>query len=154
MASITTVGARRFTGRNVGMIKLLENKLKAEHQDSDILSFHCILHQERVCKAALDLKHVVDPVVSMVNTVRARALYHRQFKSLLENVEAEYGDVIYHNSIQWLSLGKILKWVWELKNKVFLFLDIKRLSCDFVIKMGYEEWRYEMMFAADMLEKL
>uniref|UniRef100_A0A0L8HLD8 Uncharacterized protein n=1 Tax=Octopus bimaculoides TaxID=37653 RepID=A0A0L8HLD8_OCTBM len=101
MASITTDGARVFTGKNVGMIKLLENKLKAEHPDGDILPFHYILRQKSFCKPALDLKHVVNPVMSMVNTIRIRAFYHLQFKSHLEDMEAQYGDVIYHNSVRW-----------------------------------------------------
>jgi hypothetical protein len=154
MASITTDGARAFSGKNVGMVKLLKNKLQAQDTDSDILSFHCILHQESLCKAALDLKHVVDPIVSVVNTIRARALHHRQFKSFLEDVEAEYEDVIYHNSVRWLSLGKVIKRVWELQNEILLFLDTKEISHDFVTKIGCEEWRYEMMFAADVFEKL
>ena len=76
------------------MVKLLKNKLKAEDANSDVMSFHYILHQQSVCKAALDLRHVIDPIVSVVNTIRARALRHRQFKSLLEDLKAEYGDVI------------------------------------------------------------
>ena len=154
LASITTDGAKAFTGKNVGMVKLLKNKLKAEDANSDVMSFHCILHQENLCKAALDLRHVIDPVVSVVNTIRARALRHRQFKSLLEDLKAEYGDVIYHSSVRWLSLGKVIKRVWSLQDEILLFLDMKNISHDFVTKVKCQEWRYEMMFAADILEKL
>uniref|UniRef100_A0A8C4X772 SPIN-DOC-like zinc-finger domain-containing protein n=1 Tax=Erpetoichthys calabaricus TaxID=27687 RepID=A0A8C4X772_ERPCA len=154
MASVTTDGARAFSGKNVGIVKLLKNKLQAQDTDSDILSFHCILHQESLCKAALDLKHVVDPIVSVVNTIRVRTIHHRQFKSFVEDVEAEYEDVIYHNSVRWLSLGKVIKRVWALQNEILLFLDMKEISHDFVTKIGCEEWRYEMMFAADVFEKL
>lgn len=97
---------------------------------------------------------MVDLVVSMVNTIRARVLNHQQFQSLFEDMKAKYRDVIYHNSVQWLSLGKVLKWLWELQNEIFFFLDIKWISYDFVTKMGCEEWRYEMMFSADIFEKL
>lgn len=76
------------------MIKLLENKLNVEYLDSDTLIFNCILHQESLCKVALDLKHVVNPVKEVVNTIKTRAFYHGQYKSLLEDVEAEYVDVI------------------------------------------------------------
>eukprot|EP00106_Octopus_bimaculoides_P017034 XP_014784476.1 PREDICTED: general transcription factor II-I repeat domain-containing protein 2A-like [Octopus bimaculoides] len=58
-------------------------------------------------------------------------------------MEAEYGDVIYHNGVRWLILGKMLKQIWELQNEILLFLDMKGLSCDF-----------EMMFAVYMFEKL
>jgi len=153
MASITTDGARAFTGKNVSMIKLLTNKLKAERPDSNLLSFHCILHQESLCKGALDLKHVVDPVVSVANILRARALNHRQFKSLLEDMEAKHTDVIYHNNVRWLSLSKVLKRIWELQNEILLFLKTKGISCDFATKMACEEWRYELMFASDVFEK-
>ncbi|BFZ21011.1 hypothetical protein BsWGS_24050 [Bradybaena similaris] len=119
MPSITTDGSRSFTEKkHVCMIKLLENKLKAEHLGSYFLSFYCTLIQENLCKVALDLKHVV-------NIIRARAVYHQQFKSLLEDVEAEYGDVIDHNSVWCLSLGKMLKQVWELQNEILFFGHIE-----------------------------
>ena len=93
----------------MGMVKVLKNKLKAEDANNYVMSFHCILHQESLCKAALDLRHIIDPIVSLVNTIRARALRHRQFQSLPEDLKAEYGDVIYQNSVRWLSLGKVIK---------------------------------------------
>ncbi|XP_049792521.1 general transcription factor II-I repeat domain-containing protein 2-like [Schistocerca nitens] len=154
MVSIKTDGSRAFCGKNIGMVKLLKNKLQAEDTDTDILDFHCILHQESLCKTALDLKHVVDPFVGVVNTIRVRALHHRQYKSLLEEVGAQHEDVIYHNSVRWLILGKVLKRVWALQDEIILFLDPKEIFHDFVAKIGCEEWRYEMMFAADIFEKL
>ena len=68
--------------------------------------------------------------VSVVNTIRARALNHRQFKSLIEDMEVEYEDVIHHNSVRWLSLGKVIKRVWVLHYEILLFLDMKGISCD------------------------
>ena len=41
-----------------------------------------------------------------------------------------------------------------MQNEILLFLDMKGIFCDFVTKMGCEEWRYEMMYAADVFEKL
>ncbi|XP_052823601.1 general transcription factor II-I repeat domain-containing protein 2-like [Octopus bimaculoides] len=132
MASITTDGARVFTGKNVGMIKLLENKLKAEHPDGDILPFHYILRQKSFCKPALDLKHVVNPVMSMVNTIRIRAFYHLQFKSHLEDMEAQYGDVIYHNSKVPASVSSKIRDHWlSLEDEVTRrFQDFKKIEPD------------------------
>lgn len=81
-------------------------------------------------------------VDSVVNTIRAMALNHQEFKSLLEDMEADYSDEIYHNSVRWLSLGKVLKQVWELQNEILHFLDTKGISFDFVTKMGCEKWKY------------
>ncbi|XP_025116165.1 general transcription factor II-I repeat domain-containing protein 2-like [Pomacea canaliculata] len=139
MASITTHGAKSFTGKNIGMVKLSKDKLTTENPGSDILSFHCILHQESLCKSALDIKHVIEPVISVVNIIKLKALNHRQFKSLLEDMETEYEDVLYHNNVRWLSLGKVLKRVWALREEIFVFLDMKEISCEFKTKTVCEE---------------
>ena len=118
------------------------------------MSFHCILHQESLGKVALDLRHVINPFISVVNTIRAKALLHRQFKFFLEDLKVEYVGVIYHNSVRWLSLGEVIKRVWSLQDEILLFLDMKNISHNFVTKAKCEEWRYEMMFAADIFEKL
>ena len=97
---------------------------------------------------------MIDRIVCVENTIRARALRHRQFKSLLKDLKAEYGDVIYHNNVRWLSLGKVIKRVWSLQDDILLFLDMKNVSHNFVTKVKCEEWRYEMMFAADIFGKL
>ena len=89
MASVTTDGARALTGKNVGLVKLIHNKIEEEHPDHTLLPLHCVIHQESLCKAALNIKHVIDPVVSVINLIRARALNHRQFKALLEDLETE-----------------------------------------------------------------
>lgn len=43
-----------FSEKNVSMIKVLKKKVtNTRHIQIDIFSFHCILHQESLCKAAL-----------------------------------------------------------------------------------------------------
>ena len=37
----------------------------------------CIIHQDILCKAALDIKPVLDVIVKIVNIIRSRALTHR-----------------------------------------------------------------------------
>ncbi|PVD24665.1 hypothetical protein C0Q70_15150 [Pomacea canaliculata] len=141
LASITTDGARAMRGKNVGMVKLLENKINKTIQIK--CSGHSIVFFTRniYAKAALDMKHIIDPVVSVINTIRARALNHRQFKALLEDIEAQHGDVLYHNNVRWLSLGKVLKRVWDLRHEILMFLDIKGMECDFVSKMKSDLWQ-------------
>ena len=77
---------RHLTGKNVGLIKLLNDKVKREHPLHSVMSFHCIIHQESLCKSVLDFKHVIDPVVRVINLIRARGLNHRQFKHLRANI--------------------------------------------------------------------
>lgn len=154
MASVTTDGAPALTGKKIGLVKLINNKIKEEHPDHTLLPLHCVIHQESLCKAALNIKHVIDPVVSVINIIRARSLNHRQFKALLEDLETEHSDVLYHNSVRWLSLGKILRRVWDLKEEIVMFLEMKHIDCDFVTNIVNEEWKSDFMFAIDIMEKL
>ncbi|KAJ8010152.1 hypothetical protein DPEC_G00072010 [Dallia pectoralis] len=34
--------------------------------------------------------------VKIVNNIRSKALSHRQFKTLMDEMKAQYGDVLYH----------------------------------------------------------
>ena len=98
LASITTDGAPSLTGKHSGLVKLMNDKIKEDFPLHSALSCHCIIHQESLCKSSLKLKHVMDPVVRAVNSIRARRLKHRQFRSFLEGIEADFPDVLYHTS--------------------------------------------------------
>ena len=86
----------------------------------------------------------------MINLIRARALNHRQFKAMLEDLETEHSDIIYQSSVRWLSLGKILRRVWDLKEEIVMFLEMKGIDCDFVTNIVNEEWKSDFMFAIDI----
>ena len=61
------------------------------------------------------MKHVVDPVVKIVNFVRAKGQNHRQFITLLEDCYSDHSGVPYHTAVRWLSMEKVLRRVWDLK---------------------------------------
>lgn len=42
---------------------------------------------------------MVDPVVSVVNTVRSRALIRSHLKFLAKDLETEHVDVLYYNTV-------------------------------------------------------
>jgi hAT family C-terminal dimerisation region len=107
-----------------------------------------------LCKSVLNLKHVVDPVVSAVNFIKARGLNHRQFKSLLVELESEFSDVLYHTNVRWLSLGKVLKRVWNLREEIVMFMEMKDATMEFSTQMKKSEWQSDFAFAVDILEKL
>ncbi|CAM1320288.1 EPM2AIP1 (predicted) [Pycnogonum litorale] len=154
LAGITTDGAPALTGKHVGLVKLLNDKVKEDHPLHNVLSFHCIIHQESLCKSVLDLKPVIDPVVRVINIIRARGLNHRQFRSLLDDIESQYSDVLYHNSVRWLSLGNVLRRVWILREEIILFLEMKDISCDYGNCMKDSEWQCALAFAVDIFDKL
>lgn len=154
LASITTDGAPSLTGKHSGLVKLMNDKIKEDFPLHSALSFHCIIHQENLCKSSLKLKHVMDPVVRAVNSIRARGLNHRQFRSFLEDNEADFTDVLYHTNVRWLSMGKVLKRVWDLKAEIVMFFTMKEISCDFSKEMESDEWVCDFAFAVDIMQKL
>ena len=84
LVSITTDGAPSLTGKHSGLIKRINFKIQADHPLHKVHSFHCIIHQESLCKSRLDFKHVVDPVVQAVNVIRSRGRNHRQFREFFK----------------------------------------------------------------------
>ena len=70
LVSITIDGAPSSTEKHFELIKRLNDKIQADYPLHKILSFHGIIHQERLCKSRLDFKHVVDPDVQAVNVIR------------------------------------------------------------------------------------
>lgn len=66
--------------------------------------FHCIFHQEILCKTVHNVKHVIS---TALNFIWAWGVNHRQFISLLEDVDDEHTDLPYDSKVQWQSLGKV-----------------------------------------------
>jgi len=125
MVSVTTDGCPSLTGKNVGLLRRLSDRVAEVDCTRKLIFLHCIIHQEVLCKNVLDMRHVVDPVVKIVNFIRARGLNHRQFTKLLEDCDSDHSGVPYHTAVRWLSVGKVLRRVWDLKTEILLFLEIK-----------------------------
>ena len=71
------------------------------------------------------MHHVMLPVVKCVNKIRTRALNRREFKEYCEILYFEYGDILLHCELHWLSRGHVLKRFWKLKNTVNNFFEEK-----------------------------
>ena len=54
----------------------------------------------------LNIKHVIDPVVGVINLIRARTLNYRKFRALLEYLETEYYHIIYYSSVYCAEPGQ------------------------------------------------
>ena len=131
MANVTTNGCPSLTGKNVGLLKRLSDRVAEVDYTRELIFLHCIIQQEMLCKKMLDMKQVVDLVVKIVNFIRARGLNHRQFITLLEDCDSDHNGVPYHTAICWLSMGKVLRRVWDLKTQILPFLEMKGKDKDF-----------------------
>lgn len=143
------------------MVKLLKNKLQAEDTDSVFFSLHFApgqpLHQTKACGKVCTctrLKRAIDPFVSVVSIIRARAFLHRKFKSFLENVEAQYEDIIYHNSVRWLGLEKVIKRVWTFQSEIQIFHSaMSRQNISFCVQINHEISGHKRRYLMILLQK-
>ncbi len=97
MAGITTDGAPAMVGRKSGLATFVSQKVS--ECGGKVVKYHCILHQEQLCAKSVGLVDVMRDVVKIVNNIRSRALSHRQFKALMDEMDAQYGDVLYHQEV-------------------------------------------------------
>ena len=109
LAGITTDGAPAMMGEENGAAALIKKFFHRDHSKQDVLSVHCIIHQEVLCGKAMKMTHVMDTVVKIVNEIRSKGLKHRQFQAFLEELDTEYRDLLYHCEVRWLSRGKVLE---------------------------------------------
>ena len=61
-------------------------------------------------------------MIECANFIRARALNHRLFKVLCDQMGSEHNALLYHTDIRWLSRGLVLSRVFELRGEIETFL--------------------------------
>ena len=64
-------------------------------------------------------------VIEMVNYIKARLLKSLLFTKLCKEMEANYENLLLHTEARWLSRGKALSRVYELKEEMLAFLVLK-----------------------------
>jgi hypothetical protein len=98
----TTDAAPAMIGKNKGFVKLLQN-----HIGRQVLSFHCIIHHESLCEkiSSQCMNSVMETNIKTLNfIVSCSSLTHRQFKSLLQEMESAW----LYSYVHWLSRSTVL----------------------------------------------
>uniref|UniRef100_A0A8D2LVJ3 Uncharacterized protein n=1 Tax=Varanus komodoensis TaxID=61221 RepID=A0A8D2LVJ3_VARKO len=116
VTGIITDGAPAMAGERSGLSTLVRNKVSEE--GGKAIQLHCIIHQQVLCAKHLKYDHVMKPVMKAINYIRSKALCHRQFQQFLLDIQAEYGDVVYHNEVRWLSRGSALQRFYSLREEI------------------------------------
>ncbi|XP_056440141.1 general transcription factor II-I repeat domain-containing protein 2A-like [Gadus chalcogrammus] len=126
LSGIATDGAPAMVGAQKGLTALVKKEMSRLSLDpSDLVVCHCIIHQESLCAHSLKLNNVMTTVVSTINFIKSRGLNNRQFKELLSELESEYGDLVYHCEVRWLSRANMLARFYTLREEVRRFMEMK-----------------------------
>ncbi|KAF2345157.1 protein of unknown function DUF4371 [Trinorchestia longiramus] len=119
VSAVCSDGAPVMLGQKSGFSLLV--KANAPH----IIVTHCVLHRHALATKTLPpkLAEVLKIIVECVNYGRKRALNHRIFKELCNEIGSESEVLLYHSNVRWLSRGNVLNCVFVVRVKLALFLQ-------------------------------
>ena len=139
-----------MVGPHKGAIAVLQNHVASLGFSNTIIKLQCIIHQEVWASKVthLDMTGLMSTVVKIINFVLARGLNHRKFRSLLEEMNAQYQDLVYFCEVRWLSRGAMLQRFYDLRNEIMTFLKQKnaRFGID---ELGDPDWLTDLAFLTD-----
>ncbi|XP_073405931.1 SCAN domain-containing protein 3-like [Dendrobates tinctorius] len=145
---ICTDGAAAMTGRFSGLTT------RVKQVASECESTHCVIHREMLAsrKMSPELNTVLQDVIKVINHIKAYALNSRLFEQLCEEMDAEHKRLLLHTEVRWLSKGKALARVFELREPLHRFLLEKEspLAAHFSSK----EWVTKLAYLCDIFNLL
>ncbi|CAI6372378.1 unnamed protein product [Macrosiphum euphorbiae] len=117
-------------------------------------TMHCLIHRQALASKNMpkSLKLVLDSAVKIVNLIKARPLNSRLFTVLCNEMGSTHKSLLLHTEVRWLSRGKVLTRLFELRSEILLLLtDIdeekSKLFCD-------DEWPSRLAYMADIFDRL
>lgn len=116
---VCTDGAKAMVGPVAGVVTRIKKVSK------NCTSCHCILHRHSLAmkKMPASLKQVLDNAVKIVNFVKARPVRCRLLKILCEDMGSIHKSLLLHTEVRWLSRGKALSRLLELRTEVSSLLN-------------------------------
>ncbi|XP_065408084.1 zinc finger BED domain-containing protein 5-like [Chrysemys picta bellii] len=84
---------------------------------------HCVLHRQALAVKKIPpyLKIVLDEAVQIINFVKSRPLQSRLFNILCEEMGSQHKALLLHTEVRWLSRGKLLVRLFELRSELLVF---------------------------------
>jgi hypothetical protein len=90
-------------------------------------------------------------VVKIINQVRAHALQRRLFKALTDELNYQYGDLLLHTEIRWLSEGRVLR---RFNEQLPTIVEFFKESDETYSEHTNFGWLRDFAFLVDVTEKL
>jgi len=145
---ICSDGARAMTGKHGGVVTKIREV--APHAKFT----HCSIHREALAskKMPSELKTVLEQAVKVINFIKARAINSRMFTILCNEMGSEHNKLLLHSEVRWLSRGKVLVRLFELRQEVQIYLANSEFSLAYCFLD--ELWLERLAYLADIFGKL
>uniref|UniRef100_K7G4R7 DUF4371 domain-containing protein n=1 Tax=Pelodiscus sinensis TaxID=13735 RepID=K7G4R7_PELSI len=136
-------GAKAMVGTVAGAVTRIKNVAP------NCTSSHCILHRHAlvVKNISPSLKNVLDEAVQIINYIKTRPLQSRLFKIMCEDMGSQHTALLLHTEVRWLSRGKVLVRLFELRHELSANLMDHKFQLSDV-------WLSRVVYLADIFTKL
>ena len=96
---------------------------------------HCISHREALASKTLepDLNDVLQTAIKIVNFIKSRPLNSRLFALLCQEMGSTHESLLFHSEVRWLSQGKVLTRLFELRSEVRTFKQNPKVRKNFMV---------------------
>lgn len=152
LSSICTDGAKVMRGIHKGLLGILKKN------GINCPAFHCVIHQQALFSKELSMTNAMNIAVQIINKIRGghNALTHRKFKDFLENLNAEYGDILLYTEVRWLSRGKSLERLFNLRKEIIVFFKTipKEGTEELISSLEDLDFQLDLAFLCDVTEIL
>lgn len=145
---ICTDGAAAMTGHKSGVVA------RVRTVSPNIIATHCMIHREALASKNLNesFSEVLNTCVKIVNWIKCRPLNGRIFAQLCDESGSEHRHLLLHTEVRWLSRGRVLQRVFELRSELASFL-VGRNS-ELATFMSDNVWLAKLAYLADIFSHL
>ena len=146
--SVCSDGAKSMTGKLNGTVTKVKNVAK------NCKSLHSIILRYALVtkKMSPSLKKVLDEAVQIVNFIKSRQLQNRVFKQMCESMDSGHKSLLLHTEIRWLSRGKVLTRIFELKKELMSYFQSSKFHLS--DRLTNPDWLLKLAYLADIFSKL
>ncbi|KAI2646701.1 Zinc finger BED domain-containing protein 5 [Labeo rohita] len=145
---LCTDGAQAMTGRERGLAARVQ-------QVAPLVKWtHCMVHREALAakKMPVLFDSVLNQSVKMINLIKSRPLNTRLFGVLCQEMGSGHEQLLLHTEVRWLSRGRVLQRLYELREEVKWFLT--EIKSDLAKHLDDTMWLASLSYLVDIFDRL